>query len=269
MGTITGIYKIENKINGHCYIGQSTDILRRWRNHKTVANNENHEDKEYPLYRAIRKYGIDNFDFSILEECKVEELNDKEVYWIKQYNSFFNGYNQTIGGNQGKSFSNKEQIIGIIHDLETTDMLHEEIADKWGLSVETVQGINTGRYWKHRENYPIQRPHPTFKRKGKEFKKVNKFNESNKTCFCIDCGKPISRGSTRCNPCENKRRIQENEMKISKEDLKNKIRFQSFLSIGKEFGVTDNCIRKWCDKYNLPRRKCDIEKISDEDWINI
>ena len=266
MSTITGIYKIENKINGYCYIGQSTDILRRWRNHKTIANNENHEDKEYPLYRAIRKYGIDNFDFSILEECKVEELNDKEVYWIKQYNSFFNGYNQTIGGNQGKSFSNKEQIVGIIHDLETTDMLHKEIADKWGLSVEIVQGINTGRYWKHRENYPIQRPHPTFKKNGKIIKHINK---PDGTWFCVDCGKPISRGSKRCNSCENKRRAQKREIEINREDLKNKIRIQSFTSIAKEYKVTHTTISRWCEKYNLPNRKSLIKKISDEDWINI
>ena len=43
-----GIYKIENKINGKCYIGQSVDILRRWRVHKTIANNENHEYKDHP-----------------------------------------------------------------------------------------------------------------------------------------------------------------------------------------------------------------------------
>ena len=42
-----------------------------------------------------------------------------------------------------------------------------------------------------------------------------------------------------------------------------------FTSIGKLYNVTDNSIRKWCDKYNLPRRVSDIKKISDEDWINI
>lgn len=264
MSTITGIYKIENKINGHCYIGQSTDILRRWRNHKTVANNENHEDKEYPLYRAIRKYGIENFDFSILEECKVEELNEKELYYIQKYNSYFNGYNQTIGGNQGKGIASKDQIIGIIHDLETTDMLHKEIADKWGLSSEIVQGINTGRYWKQDREYPIQRPHPTFIRNGKVFYYTGITKEKH---YCIDCGKEVFRTSIRCHSCECKHRGK--PIPLSREELKSKIRNQSFCSIGKEFNTSDNNIRKWCDEYNLPRRKCDIEKISDEDWMNI
>ena len=71
--------------------------------------------------------------------------------------------------------------------------------------------------------------------------------------------------------CEYERRRQENLklIKISREELKNKIRIQSFLSISKEFNVTDNTIRDWCDKYNLPRRKKDINCISDEDWKQI
>lgn len=54
-----------------------------------------------PLYRAIRKYGIENFDFVIIELCKPEDLNDKEIYWIKYYNSYEDvnkGYNLTPGG---------------------------------------------------------------------------------------------------------------------------------------------------------------------------
>ena len=45
-----------------------------------------------------------------------------------------------------------------------------------------------------------------------------------------------------------------------------KIRTMPFTSIGKEYNLTDNAIRKWCDKYNLPRKKSDINKISNEDW---
>lgn len=50
----------------------------------------------------MRKYGIENFSFEIIEECKKEELNDKEKYWINYFNTFFNGYNLTTGG-QGNS----------------------------------------------------------------------------------------------------------------------------------------------------------------------
>ena len=95
MATI-GIYKIENLINHKIYIGQSVNIEKRWQKHKSAVFNKNDKGYEYPLYRAIRKYGIDNFSFSIIEKCSDLELNDREVYWIDYYNSFFEGYNQSI-----------------------------------------------------------------------------------------------------------------------------------------------------------------------------
>lgn len=90
-----GIYKITNKINGHFYIGQSIQIEKRWSNHKIAAFNKLDKGYEYPLYRAIRKYGLENFDFEIIEECSKEQLNERENYWIKYYQPT---YNQTEGG---------------------------------------------------------------------------------------------------------------------------------------------------------------------------
>ena len=96
-----GIYKITNKVNNKCYIGQSTNIERRWVDHQvpSVWNNPRSESYNYPLYIAFRKYNLNNFTFEIIEECLPEELNEKEVYWIKYYNSYLQGYNQTPGGN--------------------------------------------------------------------------------------------------------------------------------------------------------------------------
>lgn len=53
---------------------------------------------------------------------------------------------------------------------------------------------------------------------------------------------------------------------ISKGDLKREIRSKTFVSIAREYGVTDNAIRKWCDKYQLPRKKSVIKTYSDEEW---
>ena len=52
------------------------------------------------MYRAIKKYGIENFDFEVIEECSKEQLNDKEIYWISYYDScnLDKGYNLTKGG---------------------------------------------------------------------------------------------------------------------------------------------------------------------------
>lgn len=90
---------------------------------------------------------------------------------------------------------------------------------------------------------------------------------------CVDCGKPVQPRSVRCPSCAAAHRAKVEKLgaenNISRSDLKNKIRTQSFLSIAKEFGVSDNAVRKWCDFYHLPRLKGEITKYSDEEWVKI
>lgn len=96
-----GIYQIKNKINGHMYIGLSKNIEHRFNDHKTKPFSSNRkDDKEKVLYKAIRKYGVENFEFNILEICKEEELKNKERYWIAFYNTYKDRrhYNETPGG---------------------------------------------------------------------------------------------------------------------------------------------------------------------------
>lgn len=101
----------------------------------------------------------------------------------------------------------------------------------------------------------------------------NKNHQLREVTYCIDCGKIISKGSKRCQSCANKitnaNRTQPLENIVSREELKKLIRFTSFTTIGQKFNVSDNAIRKWCDKYNLPRRVADIKAISDSDWEKI
>ena len=94
--------------------------------------------------------------------------------------------------------------------------------------------------------------------------KKQKLNDSN---FCVDCGKPIGKMATRCTDCY-KKHIHPLDIP-TREELKDLIRTIPFTKIGEKYGRTDNAIRKWCDYYNLPRKKADISKISDEDWLNI
>lgn len=84
--------------------------------------------------------------------------------------------------------------------------------------------------------------------------------------YCIDCGKEISANAKRCIECANKFKISQYKLPITREDLKQQIRINSFTSIGLKYGVSDNAIRKWCDKFNLPRTKKDIKSYSDEEW---
>lgn len=244
---MVGIYKITNLVNGHAYIGQSVNIERRWKTHRQKPF-ESSKDANAPLYQAMRKYSLDNFSFEVLEECLVEELNEKEVYWISYFNTFFKGYNQGPGGNGGGTltYSSKEQIAGVIKDLKDTDMFHKEIAEKWDISTEMVQGINTGRYWRHDRKYPIQ----TTKRLKTEEKQSH---------YCVDCGVQISNSATRCLPCANfaSRKVE----RPTKETLEKEVAENSFVSLGRKYGVSDNAIRKWCTSYGIPTKKEKKEKI--------
>lgn len=238
---MTGIYKITNTINGKSYIGQSTDIHRRWRNEIADSNNSNSHSYNYPLMKAFRKYGADNFKFEVIEECKSEELNQKEVYWIDYFDTFFHGYNQTIGGD-ATIRQPKENVIGVIFDLINTDMMHKDIASKWHMSEEMVQGINTGRYWKHNANYPLQK------------KRVVKIYH------CEECGKEITRGSKLCFDCYNALQ-KTNSNKPNKDDLIKDLEdlHGNFTKISKKYGVSDNAVRKWCKKYGLPYKSHDYK----------
>lgn len=95
---MTGIYKITNIINNKIYIGQSINIEERFSQHKKSYLQPYSKHYNCLIYRAFRKYGLENFRFEILEECKIEELSKKESFWIKYYNSYYNGYNMTFGG---------------------------------------------------------------------------------------------------------------------------------------------------------------------------
>lgn len=87
---MTGIYLITNKVSGGSYVGKSVDIHRRFIEHRTV--NAEHNGS---LKAAFLKYGVECFSFEVLEECPVEMLNEREMYYIDKLNP---SYNRTKGG---------------------------------------------------------------------------------------------------------------------------------------------------------------------------
>ena len=239
-----GIYKITNLINQKSYIGQSKTIEVRWRHHKAAAKDPSNKGYEYPLYRAIRKYGIENFIFEIIEECSLEELDIKEQYYINKYNSIQNGYNQVLV-QQAKTTLTNDLVEQITQELLNSSLSTEKIGEKFGVSGRTIRSINNGESW-FRDDiaYPIR-----------------KKNQKN---YCISCNKQILKGSIYCENCAHiaQRKVE----RPTKEELKSMIRTMSFVDIGKKYGVTDNTIRKWCKIEKLPFRKKDIILISDNDW---
>lgn len=100
MGDINGIYTITNKINGKVYVGQSRDIVRRWREHKNDLNDNKHCN--YKLQTDWNIYGADNFEFNLIYiidgSCGGEKVKDNirivlEDIYIERYDLINNGYN--------------------------------------------------------------------------------------------------------------------------------------------------------------------------------
>lgn len=112
MKLTSGIYCFTNKINKKKYIGQSFNIKDRINQHKYRANCINDSGYNMPLHHAIRKYGWDNFKITIIERCQLDELDNREKYWIKKLNTLSpNGYNILIGGQSNrKNLDNNDHI---------------------------------------------------------------------------------------------------------------------------------------------------------------
>lgn len=90
-GAHTGIYKITNMENGMSYIGQSTNIAERWKQHikRGIGADPPTQNKLYPAMQAI---GVENFTFEIIEECASNLLNSREDYWQTFYQAKEFGY---------------------------------------------------------------------------------------------------------------------------------------------------------------------------------
>lgn len=251
---MTGIYCYYNKVNGKRYVGQAMDLDRRKKDHKTRAFNQFDGNSEYDsvLHRAFRKYGYENFEYSILEECRIQDLNEREIYWIQYYDSKNQGYNCNDGGTE-KHFCkvSQEKLELIKKALIETDLTYEAIKDEYGVSVGFVSDFNNGKLWREDGvDYPLR------KKRKKQFFCNNcgvELYEKSKTGYCQECYHIFSRKAVR----------------PTRDELKKLIRNVSFVEIGRQYNVTDGAIKKWCDGYNLPRKKKDIKLISDEEWQNI
>lgn len=252
---MVGIYKITNKINNKVYIGQSINILQRWKAHRSRPFNPNSLQYNSYFYTSIRKYGISNFLFEILEECKEEELDAKEQEYIQLYKSNQSefGYNLTAGGQTVSSTSFKildEELDEIYDLLLNSSLSQEKIAKQFNVSQRLISGINIGEYRiKPNYIYPLRQ------------EKANK----NIKYYCKDCGQEIaSSQAKRCVTCSYKAQRLTN--RPNRDLLKLLIRTKSFVEIAKIYNVSDNAIRKWCKLEHLPYQSKIIKQISDEEW---
>jgi group I intron endonuclease len=91
-----GVYKITHRASGKAYVGKAVRICFRWYSHK----HDMLAGKNLPLHNALRKYGMDAFDFDVVERCDSDaDALEAEKYWIEWYGTLSpNGYNLTEGG---------------------------------------------------------------------------------------------------------------------------------------------------------------------------
>ena len=139
------IYKITNLINNKVYIGQTMQKpLDRWYRHCQKSNLSDAE-KNMAIKKAIFKYGKDNFKFEVIEtinDCSRTLLNEREIYWISQYDSYNNGYNCTLGGNAGvKPFKIPKSEHKNIIDLYNTGLSIRDIAKEYCVDKGTIKQI--------------------------------------------------------------------------------------------------------------------------------
>lgn len=111
-----GIYAIYNKANGKYYIGQSKYIQDRWIKHRSRLKCQTHENRH--LQAAYNKYGAESFEFIIIEECKLEELNSTEQAYIMRYNSYVDGYNLDMGGNGCVGYKHTNEELSKMRQIQ-------------------------------------------------------------------------------------------------------------------------------------------------------
>ena len=141
------VYKIENKINKKIYVGQTNNLDRRMQEHKHDERNN------HPIHNAIKKYGWENFEVSVLYYGV--NYNEKEKEYIKLYKSNRKeyGYNITAGGqdssgeNNPQSKLSQSDVYQIISDLKGNNSI-ECIAKKYRTTVKTIRNINAGISWR-------------------------------------------------------------------------------------------------------------------------
>lgn len=147
------VYKITCLVNGKVYVGQTSETMeRRFKRHMGYQKYE-HDTK---FYRAILKYGTDNFVIEQIDAAETqEELDDKEMYWINYYDSVNNGYNTRsskgkCGGDTLTHHPNREVISQKIRESKLGDRNPMRI--NGGL-----RGDKNGMFGKHGKDAPSSR----------------------------------------------------------------------------------------------------------------
>ena len=157
------IYCYTNKLNNHKYVGQTNNYERRIREHHSCAFNEKASSYNDLIHQKIREYGEENFEISLIEKLyteDIEEVNQREIYWIKKLQSHCStglGYNMSIGGGRRgySSILSQEELKTLKKEIKQ-GISYYELENKYNISASFISSINNGIYFKdEKEIYPL------------------------------------------------------------------------------------------------------------------
>ena len=207
------IYVIKNTVNNMVYVGQAKDTYKRWKGHKTAGKTGHYKGKSV-LYEAMQKIGVDKFYYEIIEK-QISNYNDREKYWIKQYNSLYpNGYNLTEGGEQypnrtginnaTAAIKDEEKLNNVINEIINSRKHLTEIAKEYDIPINTVHSINYGyTYFNDKLDYPLRKEKVSKKLSNNDVEEIiimlvdnshsikeiaSRFSVSEETINCINIG---------------------------------------------------------------------------------
>lgn len=187
------IKKIKKK-----YIGQTKNPKDRLRKHLSALRHNHHANRK--LQEDWNSSKEENFIFHILEECNDEEMDCKEIYWIKKFNSFTDGYNLTIGGMGTWGYKHSEKEIKKMRQIQkpkcvlqlSTDLT---IIQEWESCSQAGKALNLyilaikkccertgyqktcgGYYWVYKDDYYSKDFNPSYLQVKQKPKKVGQFD---------------------------------------------------------------------------------------------
>lgn len=170
MKKTSGIYAITNQKNNRVYVGNSKDIFSRWSVHKSNLKHNKHNNTQ--LQDDYNNQTVDDFTYSILEECLQRDLLFNEKEWKDRYNNVYNTNNivstdkKIRRGKEAKAFSNKFSVLMQGEKNPNCTKFNEEsirevkrsisrgepldmIADRYNTTAGYINAIKLGYKWKH------------------------------------------------------------------------------------------------------------------------